>query len=216
MPLESLQYPPQMLLRSIAEPIQSKGNRRVEGPAANLTDKHTVKTDQRRENQRKRDPRRTANQGQTQHHVYSSQATQIGVIEMLNQLDELIKKAEKRQDQPLATTLRADREVIANCRSLPALDRYLTLICPEGATAVDYLPPDAAVFLCESGRVDERVKGAQLQLRQDIESLMESGLMTGEFARIALSPEELYTALEDFPVIMMDSLPTSFLAPGFY
>ena len=38
---------------------------------------------------------------------------------------------------------------------------------------------------------------------------MEAGLMVGDYAHLCLSPEELYAALEDFPVIMEDSLPTS-------
>lgn len=74
---------------------------------------------------------------------------------------------------------------------------------------MDYLPKDAVVFLCESGRVDERVKGTLLQLKQDEESLLEAGLLAGEYARLALSGEELYAALEEFPVVMEDTLPTS-------
>jgi transcription-repair coupling factor (superfamily II helicase) len=74
---------------------------------------------------------------------------------------------------------------------------------------MDYLPMDAAVFFCESGRVDERAKAAWEQLRQDMEPLLEAGLMTGEYANLSLSVEELYAALEAFPVIMMGSLPTS-------
>lgn len=89
------------------------------------------------------------------------------------------------------------------------MDRYLAAIYPDTVTGVDYLPQDAVVFFSESGRVEERAKAAAVQLRQDLEFLLEAGVMTGEFARVALSPEELYAALEAFPVIMADSLPTS-------
>ena len=63
--------------------------------------------------------------------------------------------------------------------------------------------------MCESGRVDERVKGTLLQMRQDTEVLMESGLLAGECADLTLGDTELYARLEDYPIIMMDSLPTS-------
>ena len=33
--------------------------------------------------------------------------------------------------------------------------------------------------------------------------------MAGEYGKLLLSAEELYTALEDHPVVMMESLPTS-------
>ena len=65
------------------------------------------------------------------------------------------------------------------------------------------------MFLCESGRVDERVKNTLLQNKQDVEALLEAGVMAGEYGKLLLSAEELYTALEDHPVVMMESLPTS-------
>lgn len=89
------------------------------------------------------------------------------------------------------------------------MDRYLAAVYPDAVTGVDYLPQDAVAFFSESGRVEERAKTAAVQLHQDLESLLEAGVMCGEFARVAFSPEELYAALEEFPVIMTDSLPTS-------
>ena len=105
--------------------------------------------------------------------------------------------------------LREDAELLQSGGLPGGMDRYLAAIYPDTVTGVDYLPQDAVVFFSESGRVEERAKAAAVQLRQDLESLLEAGVMTGEFARVALSPEELYAALEAFPVIMADSLPTS-------
>ena len=132
-----------------------------------------------------------------------------GLAGLLNQLDELIKKAEKRQEQPLVTTLCADREVIANCGSLPALDRYLTLICPEGATAVDYLPLDACVLFSESSRVAERAKTYQWQLDEDVKTLLERGELAGECGQVILPFDKACTRLEDWPVAYLDSFTLS-------
>ena len=85
------------------------------------------------------------------------------------------------------------------------MDRYLAAVYPEVTAGVHYLPVDSVVFLCESGRVDERVKATLLQNKQDVESMLEAGVMAGEYARLLLSSEELYDALADFPVIMADS-----------
>lgn len=115
----------------------------------------------------------------------------------------------RRAGAKAAPRLREDAELLQSGGLPGGMDRYLAAIYPDTVTGVDYLPQDAVVFFSESGRVEERAKAAAVQLRQDLESLLEAGVMTGEFARVALSPEELYAALEAFPVIMADSLPTS-------
>ena len=131
-----------------------------------------------------------------------------GLAGLAEALSALARKAEKKKPDT-AAHLREDAERFSAGAVPGGMDRYLTAVYPEAAAGVDYLPADAVVFLCESGRVDESARGAALRLRQDTETLLEAGLMAGEHAHVCLSPEELYAALEDFPVIMADSLPTS-------
>ena len=102
-----------------------------------------------------------------------------------------------------------DAERFRNGAEVNGLDRYLSLIYPDAAGGADYLPPDAVVFLCEGGRVEQRVKTVLLQLHQDTEALMEAGLMVGDAAEVCLSGEALLARLADFPVVMLDALPTS-------
>ncbi len=133
-----------------------------------------------------------------------------GTAGLADHLSVLAEKLEKRRKNPvLAETLRADAERLRAGAQLGGADRYLTAIYPHGTAGVHYLPADAVVFLCESGRVDDRVKSALLRHKQDTEALMEAGLLAGEHAGLLLSAEELYGALEAFPVIMESSLPTS-------
>ncbi|WP_300414017.1 transcription-repair coupling factor [uncultured Oscillibacter sp.] len=120
----------------------------------------------------------------------------------------LAAKLEKK-GAPAAARLREDGERLKNGSVPEGMDRYLAAVYPKPAAGVHYLPPDALVFLCEAGRVDERVKGALLQNRQDLEALMEAGILAGDYARLLLSAEELYAALSDFPVVMANALPTS-------
>ena len=130
-----------------------------------------------------------------------------GLAEKLLALANRLEK--KDPNHPAAARLREDGERLKNGAVPDGMDRYLSAVYPEAAAGVHYLPEDAIVFLCESGRVDERVKGTLLQNRQDIEALLEAGVLTGDFAKLLLSAEELYAELERFPVIMADSLPTS-------
>ncbi len=119
------------------------------------------------------------------------------------------KLAKKQKQEALTARLREDGEMLRGGAEPGGMDRYLAAVYPEIAAGVHYLPADAVVFLCESGRVDERVKGTLLALKQDTETLLEAGLLAGEYARLCLSAEELYAALEAFPVVMADALPTS-------
>nr|WP_325238813.1 transcription-repair coupling factor [uncultured Oscillibacter sp.] len=120
----------------------------------------------------------------------------------------LAAKLEKK-GAPAAARLREDGERLKSGSIPQGMDRYLAAVYPQAAAGVHYLPPDALVFLCEAGRVDERVKGALLQNRQDLEALLEAGVLAGDYARLLLSAEELYAALADFPVVMAGALPTS-------
>jgi len=133
-----------------------------------------------------------------------------GLAGLAETVAELADKAARRKGtEAIVKTLREDAARLRDGVMPGGMDRYLALIHPELACGVDYLPENALVFLCESGRVDERVKGTLLQVRQDTEALMEAGLLAGQCADIALGDAELYARLEDYPVIMMDSLPTS-------
>lgn len=120
-----------------------------------------------------------------------------------------MKYAKKEGRDALVQTLRGDAERFRNGAEVGGLDRYLNLIYPDAAGGADYLPPDAVVFLCGGGRIEQRVKTVLLQLHQDTETLMEAGLMAGDAAEVCLSEEALFARLADFPVVMLDALPTS-------
>ena len=123
-------------------------------------------------------------------------------------LSKLASHIGKRRPE-LSERLRADAGQIRDGINPGGLDRYLCAVYPDVTTGLQYLPQDALVVLCESGRVEERIKGASAQTRQDTETMMEANLMAGEFANVQLNAEEFYNALRDFPVIMANSLPAS-------
>ena len=133
-----------------------------------------------------------------------------GIQGLAERLEALAEKAEKKKaGQRLAQTLAEDAERLRNGAALPGADRYLHAVYPGDESSVDYLPKGALVFFSESGRVTERVKSALWQWKQDTETLLSAGTLAGELAHLSLSAEELWSALEDFPVVMADALPTS-------
>ena len=118
-----------------------------------------------------------------------------GPAHLAEELEKLAAKyARKEQGSAAAQALRADAERFRNGAEVNGLDRYLNLIYPDADSGADYLPEDAVVFLCEGGRIEQRVKNLLLQLRQDTETLMEAGLMVGDAAEVCLSGETLRPA----------------------
>ena len=133
-----------------------------------------------------------------------------GPARLAEELERLaVKYAKKAETAAVAQTLRGDAERFRTGAAVEGLDRYLSLIYPDAVCGADYLPPDAVVFFCEGGRLDQRAKNVLLQLHQDTETLMEASLMAGDAAEVCLSETALYTRLADFPVVMLDALPTS-------
>ena len=112
-----------------------------------------------------------------------------GPAHLAEELEKLAAKYVKKENgEKIAQTLRADAERFRNGAEVNGLDRYLNLIYPDVDSGADYL---------------------LLQLRQDTETLMGAGLMVGDAAEVCLSGEALFARLADFPVVMLDALPTS-------
>lgn len=133
-----------------------------------------------------------------------------GAEGLAQQLRDTAKRFSRRKlSETIIETLLADAERLEQGMALEGADRYLAAVYPEGSSGMDYLPADAVVFLCDSGRITERIKSTLEQVKQDTEVLMERGLMPGDYAKLTLSADEWTKKLSDFPVVMADSLPTS-------
>lgn len=126
-------------------------------------------------------------------------------------MERLICQLQRRKgDQTtLLKNLEEDLERLRNGTSFPAIDRYLALIYPVMATAVDYLPEDGIVLLSESPRVAERAKNYLWQMGEDLNVLMENGTIAGELAHYTYSDGELMSRLGDWPTVFLDTFATS-------
>ena len=82
-------------------------------------------------------------------------------------------------------------------------------------SALDYLAPDALVFVSDGARAAERAKGFLWEQEQDTLPLLETGELSGAFAEVSLSIDALCEKLGAFPTVQLNALPTSrdLLAP---
>ena len=79
----------------------------------------------------------------------------------------------------------------------------------EPTSCFDYFPQDVLICMSESMRVAERVKSVLFQSREDTESLLAAGEKDGDLTRLLLSQSEWEEELTQYPVCMMEALPTS-------
>ena len=123
--------------------------------------------------------------------------------------------AGRMKDKPVARQLRSDADLLRQGIVPNGSDRFLAAVYPELVTAMDYLPKECLVCVSESGRTAEALKGWLSQLKADVTSAMESGILCGPMAEAALPETEFARQLERFPVCQLESLPTSryLLAP---
>ena len=130
-------------------------------------------------------------------------------------LEHAAKQLEKKGGEAAAKTLRADLSRLEQGLPLGGTDRYLTACYPTPVSAADYLPPDALVLVSDGARVLERGKNFLWELQQDVQPLIETGELAGAFSEVSLSVEALGAQLSEFPMALLDSLPTSrnFAAP---
>ena len=124
---------------------------------------------------------------------------------LLDRLHELEKLAARRGNEKLAETIRTDAAHYGETGDLRAADRWADLIYPQFNTALDFIPPDALVFLDKPARAAETAAAFFKQHAADLEILVESGMVYGKTARYYLPWEMAGARLADFALIMGDN-----------
>ncbi|HHU05595.1 MAG TPA: transcription-repair coupling factor [Clostridiales bacterium] len=126
---------------------------------------------------------------------------------LLDELIELSQKIARRKTakKELLETVSSDIERLQNKRSFPAADRYMHLLYPEFETAADYISYDAIVILIEPVRAQEKAKNYLWQLTQDIDTLLESGVLDGSLTHFCMDWPEVCEKLSGHAFVMLDS-----------
>ena len=132
-------------------------------------------------------------------------------------LDAAAKRLKKKENtQPLLRQLEADAAALRQGIAPSGCDRYMAAIYTEKTAALDYLPENAVICVCESGRVSESLRSCLWQLKEDVSAAAENGFMAPAMGELALSEGETAARLSRFALCQLDSLPTSryLLPPG--
>ena len=117
----------------------------------------------------------------------------------------LNRSAVKFDVEKLRRNLAGDAEALENGVEFTAADRYMELVYPSFATALDYVSPEALVVLSEPGKCAQRARDFLKQAAEDVRLLVEGGTLSGKLAQFYCSWELICQRLEDWPVVMADA-----------
>ena len=130
-----------------------------------------------------------------------------GIEGLCRDIRKLISRQKRRKNvnEKLLKTLEADLEKYENGMSHPASDRYMALIYPDYATAMDYIPQDAIVVLCDQSNLHRAARTRVEEVGLGLDSMLQSGLIAGELCDFVCQWEDFCQTLHSRTVVYVDS-----------
>ncbi len=114
-------------------------------------------------------------------------------------------KRRKNVNQPLIATLEKDLEKYENGLSNPASDRYMALIYPEFATALDYVPENACIVLCDQSSLHRTARTRMEEVGMQLDSLLQGGLLVGELCDYVCQWEDFCQQIRGRTLVYLDA-----------
>ncbi len=111
----------------------------------------------------------------------------------------------KNPNTDLIQTLEKDLEKYENGLNNPASDRYMGLIYPDFATAMDYLPQGSIIVLCDQGSLHRASRTRTEEVGIQLDSLLQNGLVAGELCDYVCQWEDFCHHLAQHPVAYLDT-----------
>ena len=114
-------------------------------------------------------------------------------------------KRRKNLNEPLIKTLENDLSKYENGLSHSASDRYMALIYPQLATAMDHIPQNAIIVLCDHGALHRAAKTRTEEMGLQLDSMLQGGIVAGELCDFVGSWEDFCSQLTGRTVVYVDA-----------
>ena len=111
----------------------------------------------------------------------------------------------KNVNEALLKTLRQDLEKYENGLQNSASDRYMAFIYPKMATAMDYIPEDAVLILCDQSNLHRAARARTEEIGLELDGLLQTGLVAGDLCDYVIGWEDFCTALSHQTVAYLDT-----------
>ncbi len=122
-------------------------------------------------------------------------------------LQKLIQRQRRRKNvnEDLVATLEKDLQKYESGLQNPASDRYMALIYPDFATAMDYIPENANLVLCDQGNLKRAARTRTEAVGLQLDSLLQGGLLAGELCDYVCQWEDFCAQLAGRTCVYFDS-----------
>ena len=130
-----------------------------------------------------------------------------GLSGLCGDLRHLIARQNRRKhiNENLVATLNKDLEKFENGLHHPAADRYMALIYPEMATAMDYVPENALVILCDQASLRRTANARSDEMGMALDSMLQAGLVAGELCDYVQQWEDFCYGLKGRTCVYFDA-----------
>ena len=128
--------------------------------------------------------------------------------ELAERIEVLADSLSGKRAAAVRETLMQDVDRLRGGARPAAPDKYLPLIYPETATALNYAE-GALIFVSETQKVRERIRSAEWQLQEDIKSLLEENQLCRELCRYQADFEDLAHTLTSRPSLLLETFARS-------
>ena len=130
-----------------------------------------------------------------------------GVTGLCKDISSIIARQKRRKslNAPLIATLERDLNKYENGLSNPASDRYMALIYPEFSTAMDYVPGDALILICDQSNLKRTARTRCDEMGLQLDNLLQGGLVVGELCDYVCQWEDFCDTLRGRCVVYTDS-----------
>ena len=130
-----------------------------------------------------------------------------GMDGLCEDLQSIISRQKRRKNinEALITTLTRDLKKYENRLHHPASDRYMALIYPEMATAMDFIPADAIIAVCDQGNLRRAARTRVDEVGMQLDSLLQGGLLVGELCDFVAQWEDFCDRLRKRSVVYFDA-----------
>ncbi len=130
-----------------------------------------------------------------------------GIPGLCKDLNSLLahQRRRKHPNEALMKTVTQDLEKYQNGMTHTASDRYMALIYPEMATAMDYIPANAVVIICDQSGLHRTARTRMDEISMGLESMLNAGLIAGELSEFACQWEDFCKQLSNRCVVYLDS-----------
>ncbi len=140
--------------------------------------------------------------GETQPRLHAG-----GLEGLCADINRMIVRQRRRKvvNEPLIKTLEKDLDKYENGLNNPASDRYMALIYPQMATAMDHIPENALLVLCDHSALHRAARTRTEEIGLQLDNMLQGGLLAGELCDYVCQWEDFCADLAGTRTVYMDS-----------